>query len=173
MRFYNYMLCDVTETHRNKNLPYSIRMYWTNFWQPTVHVEQNIFEKTPIKVNSSHHYASFGTFCVQISKFFKEEWAFEECLKSLFSKENVVDFEFIWKLKDSLCIRVFYLECVFLMACMAVYIELFFVLFFQRHKWSGIAICSKAIKIIVNFSRIYLRLRDIFFSFFRYCRLYI
>ena len=28
------------------NLPYSICMYWTNVWQPTVHVQQNIFEKT-------------------------------------------------------------------------------------------------------------------------------
>ena len=61
MRFYNYMLCDVTETRRNKNLPYSIRMYWTNFWQPTVHVEQNILEKNLIVVGSSHLYASFGT----------------------------------------------------------------------------------------------------------------
>ena len=25
---------------------HNIRIYWTNFWQPTVHVDQNIFEKT-------------------------------------------------------------------------------------------------------------------------------
>ena len=35
---------------KNMNLPYSIRMYWTNFWQPTVHVQQNIFEKLLYKL---------------------------------------------------------------------------------------------------------------------------
>ena len=30
--------------HKNKTLLY-IRMYWTNFWQPTVREEQQIFEK--------------------------------------------------------------------------------------------------------------------------------
>ena len=32
----------------------------------TVHVQQNIFEKTLIKVGSPHLYASFGTFIAQI-----------------------------------------------------------------------------------------------------------
>ena len=36
--------------------------------QPTVHVQQNTFEKTLIEVGSSHLYASFGTFCVQIGQ---------------------------------------------------------------------------------------------------------
>ena len=35
-----------TLTRKNMNLPYSIRMYWTNFWQPTDHVQHNIFEKS-------------------------------------------------------------------------------------------------------------------------------
>ena len=44
-----------TETRKNMNLPYSIRMYWTDFWQPTaVHVQQNIFETTLREVGSSH-----------------------------------------------------------------------------------------------------------------------
>ena len=40
---------------------YSIRMYWTNFWQPTVRVQQNIFERTLLApfnsklVNYSRH----------------------------------------------------------------------------------------------------------------------
>ena len=51
---------------KKMNLPYSIRMYWTNFWQLTVHVQQNIFEKALIEVCSPHLYASFGTFCAQI-----------------------------------------------------------------------------------------------------------
>ena len=33
-----------TLTRKNMNLPYSLRMYWTNFWQPTVFLRQNIFE---------------------------------------------------------------------------------------------------------------------------------
>ena len=37
-----------TLPRKNMNLPYSIRMYWTNFWQPTVHV-QIIFLKNLYK----------------------------------------------------------------------------------------------------------------------------
>ena len=90
---------------KNMNLPYSICMYWTNFWQSTVHVVQNIIEKTLIEVGSSHTYASFGTFCVQIGQLFAAQWVFEKCMKtvkSLFSKENDVDFEFFRKFKVSL-----------------------------------------------------------------------
>ena len=36
----------------------------------SAHVQQNIFGKTLIKVCSSHIYASFGTFCVQIGQLF-------------------------------------------------------------------------------------------------------
>ena len=35
------------------------------FWQSTVHVQQNIFEKNSIEFGSSHIYASFGIFCMQ------------------------------------------------------------------------------------------------------------
>ena len=62
-------------------------------------VEQNIFEKTRIEVGSSHIYASFGIFCVQIGQLFEAQWVFGKCMKtvkSLFSKENDVDFEFFW-----------------------------------------------------------------------------
>ena len=79
--------------------------YWANFWKPTVHVQQNIFEKSFIEVGSSHLYASFGTFCVQIDQLFEAQWVFEKCMKtvkSLFSKENDVDFEFFQKFKVSL-----------------------------------------------------------------------
>ena len=38
---------------------YNIRMYWTNFWQPAIHVQQNIFEKSRIEVYILHLYASF------------------------------------------------------------------------------------------------------------------
>ena len=60
-----------TMPRKNMNPLYSIRMYWTNFWQPTVYVPQNIFEKPLIEVGSLHIYASFGTFCVQISQLFE------------------------------------------------------------------------------------------------------
>ena len=77
---------------KNMNLPYSIRMFSMNFWQLTVHVQQNIFGityKSWLVV-----YASFGTFCVQIGQFFETQGAFEKCsptVKSLFLKENDVD----------------------------------------------------------------------------------
>ena len=47
---------------KNMNLPYSMRLYYTNFWQPTVQVQQNIFEKTLIEVYSSYTYACFLAF---------------------------------------------------------------------------------------------------------------
>ena len=97
-----------TLTRKNMNLPYSIRMYWTNSWQPTVHVQQTIFEKSLIEVGSSHLYASFGTFCVQIGRLLEAQWVFEKCMKtvkSLFSTENDVDFEFFWRFKVSLCLE--------------------------------------------------------------------
>ena len=80
-------------------------MYWTHFWQQTIHVQQNIFEKILIEDGTSHLYASFGTFCVQIGQFLEAQWVFEKCfktLKSLFSKENDVDFEFFRKFKVAL-----------------------------------------------------------------------
>ena len=43
-------------------------MCWTNIWQPTVRVQQTIFENSFIKIYSSHLYASFGTFWVQIGE---------------------------------------------------------------------------------------------------------
>ena len=97
-----------TLPRKNMNLTYSKRMYWTNFWQPTVHGQQNIFEKTLIEVGSSHLYASFDTFCVQIHQFLEVQWVLEKCLKSvksLFSKENYVDHEFFRKFKISLCLK--------------------------------------------------------------------
>ena len=69
-------------------------MYWTNFWQSTVHVQQNTFGKTLIEVCSPHLYASFDTSWTQISSLFESQWVFEVCLKigkSLSSKENVVE----------------------------------------------------------------------------------
>ena len=79
----------------NINLPYSIRMYWMNFWQPTVHVQQNIFEKTLKEVCSAHFNASFSTFSARIGHLFEAHGVFEICLKidkSPSSKKNVVDF---------------------------------------------------------------------------------
>ena len=64
-------------------------MYWTNFWQPTVPLQQSIFEKTLLKDCRSHVYASFDTFCVQIGQLFDTQWVFDfflKTVKSLFSK---------------------------------------------------------------------------------------
>ena len=57
--WYCFNFLRFTETRKNMNLPYFIRMYWTNFWPPTIHAPQNIFEKTFIEVGSSHIYTSF------------------------------------------------------------------------------------------------------------------
>ena len=56
------------------------------------------FRKTLIKVGSSHLCASFDTFSVQIGLLFETQRVFEKCLKtvkSLFSKENIVDFRIL------------------------------------------------------------------------------
>ena len=53
------------------------RKYWTNFWQPTIHVQQNIFENTSVEVCNSHLHASFGTFCVKICQFVAAQRAFK------------------------------------------------------------------------------------------------
>ena len=60
---------------------HNIRMYWTNFWQPTAHVQQYIFGQNLIEVCSPHLYASFGIFYVKIGQSFEAQLAFEVCLK--------------------------------------------------------------------------------------------
>ena len=47
-------------------------MYWTNFWQPTVHVQQNISGKILLEIWSPYLCASFGTFCFPIGQLFEE-----------------------------------------------------------------------------------------------------
>ena len=68
-----------TVRFKSMNPRYNIRMYWTNFCQPTNHVKQNIFEQTLIKDISLSLYASFGTFCFQIGQLFESQWVFQEC----------------------------------------------------------------------------------------------
>ena len=85
-----------------KHPVHNIRMQWTNFWQPTIHVQQNIFEMTHTEVCSPHLYASFGTFCDHIGQLLEAQWVFEACMKSdksLLSKENVVDFGILLNVK--------------------------------------------------------------------------
>ena len=52
----------ITDSTKINRPGHNIHMYWTNFRQPTAHLQQNIFGKTPIEVRSPHLYASFGTF---------------------------------------------------------------------------------------------------------------
>ena len=59
---------DSTKINRPRH---NIRMYWTNFWQPTAHRRQNIFGKIPIEVCSPHLYASFGTIYAKIGQLFE------------------------------------------------------------------------------------------------------
>ena len=66
-------------------------MYWTNFRQPAVHVQPNIFEKNLIEVSSYHIYASFGTFYVYIGQLFEAQWDFKH------SEEFEIDVVFLRK----------------------------------------------------------------------------
>ena len=56
-------------------------------------VQQNIFEKTLIEVGSSHLYASFGTFCVQIGQLFEAQGVYEKCMKN----SKIAVFEGKWR----------------------------------------------------------------------------
>ena len=66
-----------TDSTKINSPGHNICMYWAKLWQPTVHIQNHIFEKTLIKVCSSHLHASFGTFCVQIGQFFEARWIFK------------------------------------------------------------------------------------------------
>ena len=104
--FVLWLLYNICTDSTKINCPdHNIHMYWTNFWHPKTHVQQNIFGKNLIKVGSSHLYASFGTFCSQIGHLFEGQWVFWLCLKidkSLLSKQNVDDFGILRMFKDSL-----------------------------------------------------------------------
>ena len=58
----------------------------------------NIFEKTPIEVCSSHIYASFGNYCVQIGQLFEVQWDFKltekiEIDDIFLRRQLIVDFQ--------------------------------------------------------------------------------
>ena len=76
------------QASQNMNLPESMHMYWTDFRQPTVHFQQIIFEITFIEVGSSHLYASFGTFWVQIDQSFEAQENFK--LSEEFKIDDIV-----------------------------------------------------------------------------------
>ena len=59
--------CLDTDSTQINRPGHNMRMNWTNIWQPT-HVQPNIFENTLIKACSTHLYAPFGTFYVQIGQ---------------------------------------------------------------------------------------------------------
>ena len=54
-----YFATDSTKINRPGH---NIRMYWTNFRQPTAHVQLNIFGKTPVEDSIPHLYASIRFF---------------------------------------------------------------------------------------------------------------
>ena len=91
-----------TKTRKNMNYLTPYVCTETIFWQPTVHAPQNIFSK----VCTSHIYASFGTFCVQIGQLFEAQWIFEDVWKSTdlcdLRKMSSIS-EFFRMFKDSLC----------------------------------------------------------------------
>ena len=66
-----WLSLECTDSTKINRLEYNIRMYWTNFRQPTAHV------KTLLEVYSLHLYASFDTFCVQIGQLLAPQWVFK------------------------------------------------------------------------------------------------
>ena len=58
------------------------------FWPPTVHVQQNDFEKTFIEVCIPHLYDSFGTFWAQIGQLFEAQWVW-----SMFGNQQIAAIE--------------------------------------------------------------------------------
>ena len=71
---------------------------------PTIHVQQNILEKSLIEVPSSYLHASFGTFYVQIVRGTVSLWKYLKTVKSLLLKENDVNFEFFRMFLKSLTV---------------------------------------------------------------------
>ena len=81
---------------KNMNQPYYIYVL-SNFFTADRSYTTKYLKKTLIEVGSSHIYASFGTFFVQIGQLFRAKQVFDKCMKtvkSLFSKENDFDFDF-------------------------------------------------------------------------------
>ena len=77
-------------------------MYWTNFCQPTIRVQQNIFVKNLSEFGILHLYASFGTFCVEIGQLFEAQWVFEhsqefETGNMFLQKQGFADFQAFFK----------------------------------------------------------------------------
>ena len=104
--YYCFMCTDYEYTDSQKHESTLLHNYVERIFdiQPLMYIKI-FFEKNLIEVGSSHLYTSFGTFCVQIGQLFEAEWVFENCrktVKSLFLKENDVDFKFFQKFKVSL-----------------------------------------------------------------------
>ena len=71
---------------------------WIFDSRPTVHVQQNIFQKMFIEVGSSHLYASFGTFCESLNIRKNSE------IDDIFLRRQlIVDFQTYFK--DSMCLK--------------------------------------------------------------------
>ena len=64
------MNTDSTKIYRPEH---NIRMYWTNFRQPTAHVQQIFVAITPIEVCIPHLYASFATIYAKIGQLFETQ----------------------------------------------------------------------------------------------------
>ena len=62
------MNTDLTKINRPG---YNIQMYWPNFLQPTVLVQQNILEKTLIEAFTPHLYAYLVPFASKLVSFFR------------------------------------------------------------------------------------------------------
>ena len=95
--------------YKIKHLMHNIvRLYWTNFWQPTVHAQQNIFEKTPIEICSTLLYASFAPFASKSVIHSRHRESLKYVWKSTnhrHRREMSSILEFFRIFKDSLCLE--------------------------------------------------------------------
>ena len=74
---------------------HNIRMYFTNFWRLSIHLQQNILGKNLYKSLFFTSLRFFWYLFVRIGQLFETQCLFEVCLeidKSLSSKGNVADF---------------------------------------------------------------------------------
>ena len=90
----------------NENRPgHSIRMYWTNLWQPTAPIQLNVFEELQYKFVVHIFTLLLANFTPKLVSFSKHSEPLKYVLKSTISclrRDMSSISEFYWMFKDSL-----------------------------------------------------------------------
>ena len=99
--FQIFFIASMYRFNQNK-LP---RSYWPNFWQLIIHIQQNMFYRTLIKVCSLHLYISLGTFLVNSSRHSESlKYAWKSTNRCYLRKMSSIS-EFFRMFNDSLCLE--------------------------------------------------------------------